>query len=71
MGWEGIQLSAECGFIYLNLILRGSSLYATETMMNIKEEDFRHIKQIDEDLVRSCPAIHLMYLEAGQTPAKL
>ena len=68
--------TAECGFIYLNSILRGSILYATETMMNIKEKDFRHIEQIEEDLMRklfstdmSCP-IHLMYLEAGQTPAR-
>ena len=45
-------------------------------MMNIKEKDFRHIEQIEEDLMRklfstdmSCP-IHFMYLEAGQTPAR-
>ena len=56
------RYTAECGFIYRNSILRGSILYATETMMNIKEEDFRHIEQIEEDLMRklfftdrSCP----------------
>ena len=70
------RYTVECGFIYLNSILRGSILYATETMINIKEEDFRHIEQIEEDQMRklfdtdkSCP-IHLMYLEAGQTPAR-
>ena len=70
------RYTLECGFIYLNSILRGSILYATETMINIKEEDYRKIEQIEEDLMRklfstdrSCP-LHLMYLEAGQEPAK-
>ena len=70
------KYTLECGFIYLNSLLRGSILYAAEAMMNISEQDFRKIEQIEEDLMRklfstdrSCP-IHLMYLEAGQVPAR-
>jgi hypothetical protein len=70
------KYTMECGFIYLNSLLRGSILYATETMIDIKEEDFRHIEKIEEDQMRklfntdqSCP-IHLLYLESGQTPAR-
>ena len=70
------KYSIECGFIYLNSLLRGSFLYTAEAMINISEQDFRHIEQIEEDLMRklfstdrSCP-LHLMYLEAGQVPAR-
>jgi hypothetical protein len=70
------KYTIECGFIYLNSLLRGSILYAAEAMINISEQDFRHIEQIEEDLMRklfstdrSCP-LHLMYLEAGQVPAR-
>ena len=70
------KYTMECGFIYLNSLLRGSILYATETMIDIKEEDYRNIEKIEEDQMRklfdtdrSCP-IHLLYLESGQTPAR-
>ena len=70
------KYTIECGFVYLNTLLRGSILYAAEAMLNISEQDFRHIEQIEEDLMRklfstdrSCP-LHLMYLEAGQVPAR-
>ena len=46
------KYTMECGFIYLNSLLRGSILYATETMIDIKEEDFRNIEQIEEDQMR-------------------
>ena len=58
------------------LTLKGSFLYTAEAMINISEQDFRQIEQIEEDLMRklfstdiSCP-LHLMYLEAGQIPAR-
>ena len=70
------KYTLECGFIYLNSLLRGRILYAAEAMINISEQDFRKIEQIEEDLMRklfsterSCP-IHLMYLEAGQVQAR-
>ena len=46
------KYTMECGFIYLNSLLRRSILYATETMIDIKEEDFRSIEKIEEDQMR-------------------
>ena len=37
------KYTTECGFIYLNSLLRGSILYGAEAMINIKEDDFRKI----------------------------
>ena len=66
----------ECGLIYLNSLLRNSILYGAEAMMNVKENDFRQLEQIEEEKIRlllktykSCP-IHLLYLETGHTPAR-
>ena len=70
------KYTIECGFIYLNSLLRASILYGAEAMMNITEEDYRKLEQIEESLMRqlfvtdkSCP-LHLMYLEVGQVPAR-
>ena len=73
---ECSKYTIESGFIYLNSILRGSILYGAETMLYIKEDDFWKLEQIEEEQMRlffstdrSCP-IHLLYLEAGQLPAR-
>ena len=70
------KYTMECGLIYLNSLLRNSILYGAEAMLNIKENDFRQLEQIEEEQMRllfktdrSCP-IHLLYLEAGHTPAR-
>ena len=70
------KYTMECGFIYLNSILRGSILYGAEAMMNMTEKDFRNMEKMEEEQMRllfekgkSCQ-IHLMYLEAGQSPAR-
>ena len=70
------KYTLECGLIYLNSLLRNSILYGAEAMLNIKENDFRQLEQIEEEQLRllfktdrSCP-IHLMYLETGHTPAR-
>ena len=70
------KYTIECGFIYLNSLLRGSILYGAEAMIDIKESDFRKIEQIEEDQMRllfettlNC-SIHLLYLESGQVPAR-
>ena len=66
----------ECGFIYLNSLLRRSILFGTEAMIDIKEDDFRKIEQLEEEQMRllfktekSC-SLHLLYLESGQKPAR-
>ena len=73
---EAGKYTIECGFIYLNSLLRGSILYAAEAMFNATEEDYRKIEQIEEGQMRllfatrsRCP-IHLMYLESGHIPAR-
>ena len=73
---ESGKYAIECGVIYLNSLLKGSILYAAEAMINIKEDNFRKLEQIEEDQMRlffetdrSFP-IHLMYLETGQVPAR-
>ena len=70
------KYTIECGFIYPNSILRGSILYGAESMLNIKEDDYRKIEQIEEQQMRllfsterNC-SIHLLYLESGQIPAR-
>ena len=70
------KYTIECGFIYLNSVLRGSILYGAESMLNIKEDEYRKIEQIEEEQMRllfstdrSC-SIHLLYLEAGQIPGR-
>ena len=46
------KYTMECGFIYLNSILRGSILYGAEAMINMTENDFRQIEQIEEEQMR-------------------
>ena len=69
------KFTIECGIIYLNSLLRSSILFAAEAMYDIKENDFRHIEMIEEDLLRKlfktgkvC-TIFQLYFEAGQIPA--
>ena len=66
----------ECGFIYLRSILRGSILYGTEVMFNLREQEKRTIERIEEEQMRQffqnekgCP-IHIMYLDGGLVPAR-
>ena len=70
------KFTFECAFIYMNSILRGSTLYACETYYNLSEKETRAIEKIDEDFMRkvfetqkSCP-LYLLYLEGGQIPAR-
>ena len=70
------KYTIECGFIYLNSLLRGSILYGAEVMIDWKESEFCKIEQIGEEQMRllfetdkSC-SLHLMYLESGQVPAR-
>ena len=66
----------ECGIIFLNIILRSSILYASETYYNLKESEIRTLERIEEHYLRKlfkttkgCP-ISQLYLEAGQYPAR-
>ena len=66
----------ECGLIFMNVILRGSILYASETYYNLKEKEIRIIERIEENFMRkllktpaSCPVVQL-YLELSQYPAR-
>jgi hypothetical protein len=71
------KFTIECGIIYLNSLLRSSILFAAEAMYDIKENDFRHIEMIEEDLLKKlfktgkgC-TIFQLYFEAGQIPARI
>ena len=66
----------ECAMIFMNAILRGSILYASETYYNLTERNIRILERIEENFMRkilktkrSCP-INQMYLELGQWPAR-
>ena len=66
----------ECAMIFLNVMLRGSILYACEVYYNLKETELRQIERIEENLMRQilktskgCPITQL-YLELGQIPAR-
>ena len=66
----------ECGIIFLNIILRSSILYASETYYNLKESEIRTLERIEEHYLRKlfqttkgCPIAQL-YLESGQYPAR-
>ena len=70
------KYTIECGMIYLNSLLRSSILFASETMYDIKENDFRQLERIEEDMLRKlfktgrgCPVFQL-YLESGHLPAR-
>ena len=62
--------------IFLNVILRSSILYASETFYNLKETEVRHLERIEETFLRKmfktskgCPIAQL-YLESGHFPAR-
>ena len=66
----------ECGLIFMNVILRGSILYAAETYYNLKEKELRIFERIEENFMRkllqtraSCPVVQL-YLELSHIPAR-
>ena len=66
----------ECGVILLNSLLRRSILYYAKKFHNIKENEFRELENIEEDLLRNligsqktCP-ISQLYLEFGHYPAR-
>ena len=66
----------ECSKIFMNVILRGSILYAGECYYNLSEYQLRRIERIEEKFLRkifkttrSCPIVQ-MYLEFGQYPAR-
>ena len=62
--------------IFMNVMLRSSILYASETYYNLKETELRQIERIEEgnmrqllQTARGCP-ISQIYLELGQAPAR-
>ena len=66
----------ECAKIFMNVMLRGSILYACETYYDLKESELRQIERIEEtymrkvfNTTRGCPIIQL-YLEFSQIPAR-
>ena len=66
----------ECSVILMNVILRGTILYAAELFYNLKENELRKIERIEEEFMRKilktskgCP-ITSLYLVLGQTPAR-
>ena len=70
------QYYFECAKIFMNVILRGSILYASECYYNLTENELRRIEKIEERYIRkvfktgrNCP-IAQMYLEFGQWPAR-
>ena len=70
------QYYFECVIIFMNLILRGSILYAGECYYNLTEIQLRSIERIEEKFLRKilktskgCPIVQI-YLECGQWPAR-
>ena len=70
------QYYYECAKIFMNVLLRGSILYASECYYGLSEKDLRRIEKIEERFMRkvfktgrNCP-IAQMYLEFGQWPAR-
>ena len=70
------QYYFECALIFLNVILRSSILYASETYYNLKENELRTLERIEEEFLRKllktgrgCPVSQL-YLETGHVPAR-
>jgi len=66
----------ECSLILMNVILRGTILYAADMFYNLKENELRNIERIEENFMRKilkttkgCP-ITSLYLVFGQTPAR-
>ena len=70
------QYFYKCAKIFMNVILRGSILYAGECYFNLTENQLRRIERIEEKFLRkifktsrSCPIVQ-MYLEFGQYPGR-
>ena len=66
----------ESAMIYIESLLRSSLLYASETMHNVKEVEWRALEATEEAVIqkvcgtlRSCPR-HMLYLETGFVPAR-
>ena len=66
----------ECDIIFMNVMLRPSILYATETYYNLHESQTRQIDRIEEGFLgqifktgRGCCIIQL-YLNEGIVPAR-
>ena len=66
----------ECAAILMNVMIRGSILYACEMYYNLKETELRQIERIEESYMRQifkttkgCPITEL-YLSLGQIPAR-
>ena len=66
----------ECAVVFLNVMLRGSILYAAETYYNLTEIQLRNVERIEEGYLRKilktskgCPIVQL-YLETGLWPAR-
>ena len=66
----------ECALIFLNVMLRSSILYASETYYGLTEQQIRQIERIEEEFLRKlfktskgCP-ISQLYLESGHIPAR-
>ena len=66
----------ECAMLLLNVMLRGSILYAADMYYALKESELRQIERIEEGYLRKvlnttkgCPIVQL-YLEAGPIPAR-
>ena len=70
------QYYFECALIFLNVMLRSSILYASETYYGLSEHQIRQIERIEEEFLRKlfktskgCP-ISQLYLESGHIPAR-
>ena len=66
----------EGALIYIQSLIRTSTLYASETMYNVSENEWRALESIEESALikvfktkRSCPR-YLLYLETGMYPAR-
>ena len=66
----------EVGMIFLNVMLRSSIVYASETYFKLKETELRQIERIEENYLRQllktsrgCP-IYQINLELGQIPTR-
>ena len=57
----------ECGMIFLNIMLRSSILYGSETYYNLKENELRALERIEESFMRQlfsttkgCPIVSII-----------
>ena len=70
------QYYFECALILMNVMLRGTILYAADMYYALKENELRQIEMIEEGYMRKifkttkgCP-ITSLYFHLGQTPAR-